>query len=313
MSYKNYNIVERSKFSSKFVEINKTEYLKIEYKIIKNNKKCILWIPGRNDYFYHYHFSSYFNDYDIYAVMFRNNHSRRLDVIHHIDDITEYFLEIDQIYDKYNINNYDEVILYGHSTGGLISILYQQNNKKNKISKLILNSPFLKFKRHWIENMFLNYIGWYLFNYIPAIDISFTTNKQNCFTIYLSQQFKINKKYKKYYEVPVISSWLINVIKYQYQITMNEIKINIPTIILFCDKSIKNNFTEKGDSVINIKENLKQVPKLFDDGLKNNLLTLKIIKYGVHDLLCSSGDINNINDPIGKVFSYIDNFLNTII
>ena len=48
------------------------------------------------------HFSSYFNDYDIYAVMFRNNHSRRLDVIHHIDDITKYseYINFDNVLNK---------------------------------------------------------------------------------------------------------------------------------------------------------------------------------------------------------------------
>ena len=31
-----------------------------------------------------------------------------------------------------SLNNYEEVVLYGHSTGGLISILYQQNNSKEE-------------------------------------------------------------------------------------------------------------------------------------------------------------------------------------
>ena len=46
--------------------------------------------------------------------MFKNNHARRKDIIHHVDNINEHFIEIDKIYDEYSINNYEEVnILYG--------------------------------------------------------------------------------------------------------------------------------------------------------------------------------------------------------
>jgi alpha-beta hydrolase superfamily lysophospholipase len=315
MIYKNYNIDERNKFIREYIQISIDEYIKMEYKK-ENNNKCILWIPGRNDYFFHYHFSSHFNNYDIYAVMFKNNHARRKNILHHIDNIKEHFIEIDEIYNKYNLNEYDEVILYGHSTGGLLCILYNEQNKKNKISKLILNSPFLKFKRHWIENIFLNYIGWYLFDFIPNIDLSFTTNKPNCYTLSLCNKYKINKKYKSYHDVPVISSWIMNNMKHHYRITLNEIKILVPTLILYCDKSINNNFKEKGDSILNIKENLKQVSKLFDSvtclsslDTSENLLHLKIIKDGVHDLLCSDGDIENTESQLGEVFLSIEKFL----
>lgn len=304
MTYNNFNIEERLKFIREYIKLNDNDYIKVEYKKSKNNK-CIIWIPGRNDYFFHYHFSSFYSEYDIYSIMFKNNHARRKDIIHHVDHLEEHFLEIDKIYENYDINNYDEVILYGHSTGGLLCILYNEQNKKNKINKLILNSPFLKFKGHWIENIFLNYIGWYLFNYIPDINISFTINKPNSYALSLCNKYKINKKYKTYHNLPIISSWIINIMKHQNRISLNKIKINIPTIIFYCDKSIKNNFTEQGDSIINIEENLKQIPYLIND----NLLHLKIIKNGRHDILCSDGDIHNNNSPLGEIFYHIGNFL----
>ena len=31
------------------------------YSELNNNKKCIVWLPGRNDYFYHYHKNFAFN------------------------------------------------------------------------------------------------------------------------------------------------------------------------------------------------------------------------------------------------------------
>ena len=40
--------------------------------IMKNStkSKALLWLPGFNEYFYHYHISQELTDYDIYAIDF---------------------------------------------------------------------------------------------------------------------------------------------------------------------------------------------------------------------------------------------------
>ena len=305
MFYKNLIKDEISKFSSKYIKINENEYLKCDFKKTLN-KKCIVWLPGRNDYFFHYHFSYFFSEYDLYSINFRNSHHRRSDLFNHIDDLTEYFLEIDEVYNFFNINSYDEVILYGHSTGGLICILYEQYNKSNKISKMILNSPFLKFKRHWLENLFVNWIGWYLFDYFPNINISSESYSTNYYTKKLCETYNIDTTYKTEFNTPVISSWLINIVKHHKKITSNKYKVKVPTLILYCDKKTHNIFEENGDNILDIDENLSQVPYLFND---LSLLSLKTINDGIHDLLCSDGEILNNKTPLGKSFNYIKKFL----
>lgn len=305
MLYKNYIITEYQLFKKKYLSINDHEYVYVNYKKKLSNKKCIIWVPGRNDYFYHYHFTNLYPDYDIYALTLRNNHYRRKDVYNHIDDVKQHKEEIDTVYEYFKINNYEEVILYGHSTGGLICILYNDLNKKNKISKMILNSPFLKFKRHWIENFFLNWIGWFIFDFVPNINISFDVFKPNLYSINLSERFKINNNYKTLYNAPVISSWLINIMKHQYKLSLGEIKIKVPTLILYCDKSCEKQ-ERYGDSVLNISENVKIVPKLFDNF---SLLKINLFKDGIHDVLCSEGDVNNLNSALGKVCNSINKFI----
>ena len=305
MLYTNYIIGEYQLYKKIYLKINDVEYVKVNYKKKLENTKCIIWLPGRNDYFFHYHFTNLYPDYDIFALSMRNNHNRRKDVYNHIDDLKEHFLEIDTVYEYFNINSYEEVILYGHSTGGLISILYNKFNKKNKISKMILNSPFLKFKRHWIENLFLNWIGWFIFDFVPNINISFDIFKPNYYAINLSKRFKLNSMYKTFYNAPVISSWLINIMKHQYNISLGKIKVNVPTLILYCNNSTKDVFNY-GDSVLNIAENTKQVPKLFN---KYNLLKINFFENGIHDLLCSDGEINDNYTTLGNVISSINKFL----
>ena len=305
MLYKNIIASEINKFKSDYVKINNCDFLKCDYKKIEGNKKCIVWIPGRNDYFYHYHITNYLVGYDIYAIMLRNSHAKRNDVFHHIDEITDYFCEIDKLYDFYNLNNYDEIILYGHSTGGLICILYENYNKKNKITKLVLNSPFLKFTRHWYEDIFLNYVGWYFFDYAPNINISFDVFKPNYYTLKMGEDYFIDNKYKTLRNAPVISSWLINIMKHQNKIVNNKIKIGVPSVIYFCDKNSKflNDF---GDSVLDMDENIKMVSFLFDD---KSLATLHIIKNSIHDIFCSKGDIDDDNDTLGYVMATLKIFL----
>ena len=44
--------LEKSKFKEEFLKLN-NDVFKVKYKK-GGNRKCIIWLPGRNDYFYHY-------------------------------------------------------------------------------------------------------------------------------------------------------------------------------------------------------------------------------------------------------------------
>ena len=54
--------------------------------------------------------------------------------------------DIDMVLPKILEGKYQKIVLYGHSTGGLISSIYcDQGYYKNCISGLVLNSPFFDF------------------------------------------------------------------------------------------------------------------------------------------------------------------------
>ena len=109
--------------------------------------------------------------------------------MHHFLIISDYFFdikdvveEIDVLYNYFNINNYDNVILYGHSTGGLIATIYQ-NSTKNKISKVVLNAPFYKYKLSCTDYYFFNYFLYYVIPFIPDFDLNNNTFKDNLYVI----------------------------------------------------------------------------------------------------------------------------------
>lgn len=109
----------------------------------------MLYLHGFIDYFFHPHVRDEFHrhDFDFFALELRKyghsflphqlpNYCRRIE--EYYEEIT---LAIDRIVDCGS-----EVYLLGHSTGGLIAACYLNTGpSRDRISGLILNSPFLRF------------------------------------------------------------------------------------------------------------------------------------------------------------------------
>ena len=128
-----------------------------------SNKKLVLWISGYNDYFFHTHLNQFniFNDCDIlpitpldYNINSKNAYSS--------ENYLEYVHEIDKIINK-NINiKYEKIILYAHSTGALIALLYMIHGYLSiMIDKLILNDPFIDFNVSYFNKLIIKNIHLY--------------------------------------------------------------------------------------------------------------------------------------------------------
>lgn len=303
---------ERLKFIKKTYYVgNKKTKIVINFKKNKNNKKAIIWIPGYNDYFYHYHISEKLPNLDFYAINLRNcGYSKEKDCIpHYCSNLEEYFEELDFLFENLINNNYEEVILYGHSTGGLIAIIYYNYNKKkklNKINKLILNSPFLYLKLDCISNFILNYIIYYISDYIPSLNIN-NIKKINKYTRFIKKKMSIDFKNKSDYELPVMTDWISSVIFNQYKILKNEIKIeDIPVLFLTSDKTVNDLNDELGDSILDVNI-MKNIGKKLSN--KNNII-FKEVREALHDVLVSLGDISNENTSLGLSFKFFKDFIN---
>lgn len=286
---------EINKFKHINLKLDDNISFNIKYKMFKT-KKCIIWLPGRNDYFYHYHISNKLNEYDIFALNYRNCHPLKCDLSDYIDDIKKLFKEIDKLYDYFDINSYNEVILYGHSTGGLIVTLYQFETK-NKINKIILNAPWFHYKFNNLDYYFFHYFYYFIIPYIPEYDLINRSFQDNKYMISLSEKFKIDKLYKKNYITPVISTWFRNIIKYQNDIYNKKIWFKYPTLALISDHTAEHKGAKKGDEILDITEHVKQLEKL-----GNNKLVL--VKDATHDVLSSHYDY-----AIEESLNEIKNFL----
>lgn len=263
--------------------------------IIKNNNlnsNALIWIHGFNDYYYNLYIGEKFlkEGYDIYAIQLRRYSSSNIENKFYCDNLNEYIQDINNIFPKILKKDYKKIILYGHSMGGLISSIYcKKGLYKDKITHLILNSPFFDFKLSLFEKIFINYIVYYLSYIFPKFLIrSIDINKKNYLTLNIKNRFYVDDKYKLNILPPVHASWIKTIIDYHNIIKYQNLNIKIPILVLFCDKSTKFiNSNQTGDDTLDIND---------IDKYSNNL-GKNIKKYqfnnAIHDIFSSSLDVIN--------------------
>ena len=109
------------------------------------SRPAVLYLHGWNDYFFQAHLADYLSDigFDFFAVDLRRygRSLRRGHLRGFITDLDDYALELDAAVELIAADH-DQIVLMGHSTGGLIAALWASQNSE-RISALVLNSPWL--------------------------------------------------------------------------------------------------------------------------------------------------------------------------
>ncbi len=109
------------------------------------SRLAALYVHGWNDYFFQTHLADHMADlgFDFYAVDLRRygRSLRRGHLRGFITDLDDYAAELDAAADLI-AEDHDELLLIGHSTGGLITALWASQHS-DRISGLVLNSPWL--------------------------------------------------------------------------------------------------------------------------------------------------------------------------
>ena len=134
-------------------------------------QKAILYVHGYNDYF----FQSQLGDsiqkhgYDFYALDLRK-YGRSL--LPHQDafycrSLTEYFADIDTALHIIKEEGHRDIVLMGHSTGGLIISYYMKHRPDADVKGVALNSPFLDWNFGWFMEQVLIPAVSFLGNYFP--------------------------------------------------------------------------------------------------------------------------------------------------
>lgn len=259
--------------------------------------RAVLYVHGYNDYFFQSQMADVFRDssFNFYAVDLRKYGRSILpgQKPFEVHAVNEYFADIDTALHIIKSERNKEIVLMGHSTGGLITALYCQHRKDNlPVQGLILNSPFLDMNLSSLQESVLVPVVSVLALAFKNIPIS-----QSASTAYAESLLKSKHgewEYdttKKFVQSPAVTSGWIRAIHRAQVEVQDKLQIPCPVLVMFSDKS--ENGAEwspnhqKADAVLDVADIEK-----YGKGLGVSVTEVQV-KDGLHDLILSRKDVRD--------------------
>lgn len=275
----------------------------------KPENPTVLYLHGFNDYFFQTHVAENFskNGYNFYALDLRKYGRSLLSHQHpnYCRSITEYFEEIDRSVEIIRETNDQDIILIGHSTGGLIASVYLNIGKyRDKFDRLILNSPFLDFNINLFQRLLLLPLAGPVSTIFP-----YAAQKKPFSHLYGASiskskygEWEYNKEWKPMNGFPAYFKWIYAVNRAQKKIRKHS-NINIPILILHSQRSSKpdkwKDILKRSDMVLDVKHIRKYGVKLGPD------VSLLAIDDAIHDVFLSQPEVRK--EAFIRTFEWLDN------
>lgn len=257
--------------------------------------RAVLYIHGYNDYFFQTQMADTFCDslFNFYAIDLRKYGRSMLpgQKPFQVRDLQEYFADIDTALSLVKKEGNREIILMGHSTGGLICALYcQAHRDRLPVQGLILNSPFLDMNQNWITENILIPVVSFFGRFIKNMEIS--QGKSTAYGESLLKgkhgewEFDTTKKYLQ--SPPLTTAWIRAIHQGHLQIQKG-LDIPCPILVMFSDHSVTGDTWtpefQSGDAVLDVKDIEKYGKTLGPH------VTEVSVKDGLHDLVLSRKDV----------------------
>ena len=245
----------------------------------RGNSRCIVYIPGYDDYFYYHHVVEEYPELDFISIDipgFGYNKFRVFD--NHITEMRQICRFISEIMFIYDVD-YMQVDILGFSMGGQIALYYVWYSERYsvyKFSNLLLSNPLLNF---YTESS----IVWFLAVFISRITYLFS-NKINI------RPRSLKYKSDDLFELEDIYQKNINLKK--YEIT----NFDVNQIGGTHDKPFSNG------TLVTIMNNMSSI--LYSSGIMTNTICVCSKKFGneplKEDNVCNPADIFEILPKICK-------------
>lgn len=264
----------------------------VRKKSAQATKKAVLYIHGFSDYFFQTEMAEQFNQhgYDFYALDLRKYGRSKLphQKFYYLLDLREYDAEITKALEIIGQENHNQVLLAGHSTGGLITTLYAAHYPDHRLIKALwTNSPFYDFYKSVIEKKvgipLLSQVGERLPNakFPSGLNQWYTPSLHKDF--YGEWDFNLNWKPKS---LPFVHLCFVNAIHKAQKEIHRGITLNIPTLIMHSHQSKYPKKwgvdAQQSDVILDVKDMTHNAKKM-----KGDVQTLAI-KNGLHDLVLSA-------------------------
>ncbi|MDR9418022.1 alpha/beta hydrolase [Gracilimonas sp.] len=280
----------------------------LESNFNKDGQQPVLYLHGFNDYFFHAHVTEQFHEhgYNFYALDLRKYGRSILPHQHpnYCRSITEYFEEINRSIEIITSKHSQELILLGHSTGGLIASVYMNIGKyRAEVSRLVLNSPFLEFNINFWQRTFLLPLAGVISFFFPYAARKKPFSKYYGASIAEEEKgsWIYNTDWKPIKGFPAYYKWIYAIDRAQNKLQEHS-DIRIPVLILHSDASSRpkrwNEIVYKTDMVLNVDHIKNYGQKLGPN------VTFAEVENAMHDIFLSQEAVRA--NAFKKMFNWLN-------
>lgn len=268
--------------------------------------KGVLYVHGFNDYFFQAEMGDRFVDscYNFYAVDLRK-YGRSIiagQKMFQVRDMKEYFADIDSALAQMKRDGNREIVLMGHSTGGLTTSLYMNENP-DTLRALILNSPFLDWNQTKFQEKFLIPMVRGVARLFP--DVSIPQGGGDHYARSLLADYDGEWHYDTSWKLavsPNVDSGWIRAIDAAQSVIQDDPDIRVPILLMHSDRSFKNG---DPDSMYLCTDAVLDVEDISKYGRRLGPVVTEVTVYGgLHDLVLSG---KGVREPLyDYIFKWLD-------
>jgi alpha-beta hydrolase superfamily lysophospholipase len=276
------------------------------------SRRAVLYVHGFVDYFFQTHLADFFVErgWDFYALDLRK-YGRSL-LAHQTPNfcrsLTDYYPELDEAARIIReVDRHDQLLVAGHSTGGLITSLWSHSRQgRGIVDGLFLNSPFFDFNVSWLLRR-------------PLMAVVTRTSRRNPYRIVpmstlglYGQSLHSNHRGEWTYDLawkpvagfPVRTGWLGAIRRGQRRLRAG-LAIDAPVLVACSTRTFRGrDWTEDvrvTDSVLDVEHIARWAPKL------GPRVTIARFDGGMHDLTLSGKEVRvEVFTELGR---WVDAFL----
>ena len=259
--------------------------------------KAVLYVHGFNDYFFQTEMAYRFNGhgYNFYAIDLRKYGRSYMphQKFNDIRDLKAYYEEVDEALKVIHSEWNNEVILLGHSTGGLMLTLYVKDHlESNLFSGLILNSPFYELNKNCFVKKILLPVVSSIGGLLPNVTIAggFTEEYGKSIHKAFSGEWNYDLAWKPNVPPKINLGWLRAVYKTQQELK-KKFAISKPVLVLHSGKSVDDTASweqmHTRDAILNVKD-INRIARNIEGDVQ-----ITAINGGLHDLFLSREAVRN--------------------
>jgi len=276
------------------------------------SRRAVLYVHGFVDYFFQTHLADFFveNGWDFYALDLRK-YGRSL-LAHQTPNfarsLTDYYPELDEAARIIReVDGHDQMLVAGHSTGGLITSLWSHSRQgRGIVDGLFLNSPFFDFNSPWLVRRPLMSAVVRTGSRTPYRRVPVKTLGLYGESLHAQQrgEWSYDLAWKPLMGFPVTVGWLNAIRRGQHRLRMG-LGIDAPIMVACSTRTFRGRVWSDDlrltDSVLDVEHIVRWAPRL------GPRVTIARFDGGMHDLTLSGKDVRT--EVFRELSRWVDAFV----